>query len=162
MQSSSVIIYTDGACSGNPGPGGYGIVMEIPGTNYKKEFSVGYQHTTNNRMELMAIVAALQKLKKEKLAVTIVTDSKYVENAVNKKWVFGWEKKGFKDKKNPDLWIAFLKEYRKHHIRIQWIKGHNQHPQNERCDQLAVIASKLPKDKQRIDKGFSPDKNQLL
>lgn len=154
MQTNSVIVYTDGACRGNPGPGGYGIIMEWKGTNYKKEFSAGYKHTTNNRMELLAIIVALQKLKKEQLQVTIITDSKYVENAINKKWVFGWEKKGFTGKKNPDLWIAFLKEYRKHHISIKWIKGHNQHPQNERCDALAVLASKLPEDQLLVDHGF--------
>lgn len=145
----SVHIYTDGACSGNPGKGGYGIVMEWivnlnASTNkpYQKEFSQGYRKTTNNRMELLAVIIALEKLKIDGVKVTVYSDSKYVIDSVVKGWVFNWEKKGFKDKKNPDLWKRFLKIYRKHHVKFQWVKGHNNHPQNERCDQLAVLASK--------------------
>ena len=137
-----VIIYTDGAARGNPGPGGYGIVMEWAGKNYKKEFSQGFRYTTNNRMELLAVIEALRKLKKPGLRVQVFTDSRYVSDAVEKRWVFGWEKKGYKGKKNPDLWKDFLKEYRKHEVSFTWIKGHNNHPQNERCDALAVEASK--------------------
>ena len=141
MPQNKVHIYTDGACSGNPGKGGYGIVMEWVGKPYKKEFSEGYKHTTNNRMELLAVIVALKNLKTEDLDITIYSDSKYVVDAVEKKWVFGWEKKYFTDKKNSDLWIRFLKLYRKHHPKLVWVKGHNNHPQNERCDKLAVLAS---------------------
>lgn len=142
MHNAQVHIYTDGAARGNPGPGGYGIVMEWVGKPYRKEFSKGFKHTTNNRMELLAVTEALKKLKNSDTTVVVFTDSKYVADAVEKGWVFNWEKKGFKDRKNVDLWIDFLKEYRKHKVRFKWIKGHNEHPQNERCDQLAVEASK--------------------
>ncbi len=137
----AVDIYTDGACSGNPGPGGYGIILEAPG--YKsKEISKGFRLTTNNRMELLAIIDALKSLKREDLDITIYSDSKYVVEAVNKGWVFGWQRKGFKDKKNPDLWREYLKLHKKHGPKLVWIKGHNDHPQNERCDKLAVKAAK--------------------
>ena len=136
-----VHIYTDGAAKGNPGPGGYGVVMEMVGSPYKKEFFEGFRHTTNNRMELLAVIVGLEKLKSPKTNVLVVSDSKYVVDSVEKGWVFGWEKKYFKDKKNPDLWMRFLKIYRQHHVKFMWIKGHNNHPQNERCDELAVFAS---------------------
>jgi len=134
-------LYTDGAARGNPGPGGYGVVLEWPEKNYRKEYSEGFKHTTNNRMELLAVIEGLKKLKESPLQVKVYTDSKYVSDAFVKNWVFGWEKKGFKDRKNTDLWIALLKEYRKHEVRFHWVKGHNNHPQNERCDRLAVEAS---------------------
>ncbi|MGW1454259.1 MULTISPECIES: ribonuclease HI [Salegentibacter] len=152
MQTTQVHIYTDGAARGNPGPGGYGIVMEWVGKAYRKEFSKGFKHTTNNRMELLAVIEALKKLKKPGVSAIVFTDSKYVADAVNKKWVFGWEKKNFKDRKNADLWIEFLKEIRKHNVSFRWIKGHNEHPQNERCDALAVAASK--EKRLLIDEGF--------
>jgi ribonuclease HI len=155
-----VHIYTDGAAKGNPGPGGYGIVMEWVGTAYRKEFSQGYQYTTNNRMELLAVIVALEQLKKENLQVKVISDSKYVVDAVSKDWVFGWEKKAFAGKKNPDLWKRFLKIYRKHQVVFQWIKGHNQHPQNERCDVLAVAAS-VGKDL-LIDEGYVKEENNLF
>ena len=136
-----VHIYTDGAAKGNPGRGGYGVVMELVGTPHKKEFYEGFRHTTNNRMELLAVIVGLEKLKKTNMKVLIVSDSKYVVDSVLKKWVFGWEKKSFTGKKNPDLWTRFLKIYRKHQVDFKWIKGHNNHPQNERCDELAVMAS---------------------
>ena len=136
-----VHIYTDGAAKGNPGNGGYGIVMELAGTSYKKEYFEGFRHTTNNRMELLAVIVALEKLKDSKMSALVVSDSKYVIDSVVKGWVFGWEKKGFAGKKNPDLWIRFLQIYRKHKVDFKWIKGHNNHLQNERCDQLAVMAS---------------------
>lgn len=139
---AQVHIYTDGSSRGNPGPGGYGVVMEWVGKPYVKEFSQGYVKTTNNRMELLAVIVALEQLKNENTVVKVFTDSKYVVDSVEKKWVFGWEKKGFKDKKNPDLWRRFLKIYRKQNVGFQWIKGHNNHKQNERCDFLAVEASK--------------------
>lgn len=136
-----VHIYTDGAAKGNPGPGGYGVVMELVGTPHKKEFYEGFRHTTNNRMELLAVIVGLEKLKNENMRVLVISDSKYVVDSVLKKWVFGWEKKGFVDRKNPDLWKRFLLVYRKHQVDFKWIKGHNNHPQNERCDELAVFAS---------------------
>ena len=136
-----VHIYTDGAAKGNPGPAGYGVVMELVGTPHKKEFFEGFRISTNNRMELLAVIVGLEKLKNPNMTVLVVSDSKYVVDAVEKKWVFGWEKKGFNGKKNPDLWMRFLKAYRKHKVDFKWIKGHNNHPQNERCDELAVMAS---------------------
>ncbi len=136
-----VHIYTDGAAKGNPGPGGYGVVMEKVGSDYRKEFYEGFRHTTNNRMELLAVIVGLEKLAKPNTRILVTSDSKYVVDAVLKGWVFGWEKKGFAGKKNPDLWMRFLKIYRKHQVDFKWIKGHNSHPQNERCDQLAVMAS---------------------
>ena len=136
-----VHIYTDGAAKGNPGNGGYGIVMELAGTSYKKEYFEGFRHTTNNRMELLAVIVALEKLKDSKMSALVVSDSKYVIDSVVKGWVFGWEKKGFTGKKNPDLWIRFLQIYRKHKVDFKWIKCHSNHLQNERCDQLAVMAS---------------------
>jgi ribonuclease HI len=155
LNDPSVHIYTDGAARGNPGPGGYGIVMEWVGKPYKKEFYKGFAHTTNNRMELMAVTQALKKLKNPGTSVKVFTDSKYVVNAVEKGWVFGWEKKNFKDRKNKDLWMDLLIQYRKHKVSFTWIKGHNNHPQNERCDELAVAASKqrgLPQDPGFIEK----------
>ena len=136
-----VHIYTDGAAKGNPGRGGYGVVIELVGTPHKKEFHEGFRHTTNNRMELLAVIVGLEKLKNPNMKVLIVSDSKYVVDSVLKKWVFGWEKKGFTGKKNPDLWKRFLIVYRKHQVDFKWIKGHNNHLQNERCDELAVFAS---------------------
>lgn len=141
MKNYQVHIYTDGAAKGNPGNGGYGVVMELVGTTYKKEFYEGFRLTTNNRMELLAVIVGLEKLKNPNMKVLVISDSKYVVDSVEKKWVFGWEKKGFVGKKNPDLWRRFLKIYRLHQVDFKWIKGHNNHPQNERCDQLAVMAS---------------------
>ena len=111
-------------------------------TTYKKEFSKGFRHTTNNRMELMAIIVGLESIKKEFSKVTVYSDSKYVVDSINQKWVFEWQKKGFKGKKNPDLWERFIKVYKRYHLDFIWIKGHNSHPQNERCDYLAVEAAK--------------------
>ena len=142
MKSKPVYLYTDGSSLGNPGPGGYGLRLEWAEMSYFKEFSQGFVRTTNNRMELLAVIVGLELLKKQPLEVVVFSDSKYVIDSVDKKWVFGWEKKAFKDKKNSDLWKRFLKIYRKHNVNFQWIKGHNQHPQNERCDELAVIAAK--------------------
>lgn len=139
-----VHIYTDGAAKGNPGNGGYGVVMELVGTPYKKEFYEGFRLTTNNRMELLAVIVGLEKLKNPNMKVLVISDSKYVVDSIEKKWVFGWEKKDIRIK-NPDLWKRFLIVYRKHQVDFKWIKGHNNHPQNERCDQLAVMASIQPK-----------------
>ena len=155
-----VHIYTDGAAKGNPGNGGYGIVMELVGSNYKKEFYEGFRYTTNNRMELLAVIVGLEKITKPNMKVLVISDSKYVVDAVEKKWVFGWEKKGFKDKKNPDLWMRFLKIYRQHQVDFKWIKGHNNHPQNERCDELAVMASGLPN--LSVDAFYEKEEQKLL
>ena len=141
MKTYQVHIYTDGAAKGNPGNGGYGVVMELVGTPHKKEFYEGFRYTTNNRMELLAVIVALEKLKNPNMSVLVTSDSKYVIDSVVKKWVFGWEKKGFVGKKNPDLWKRFLIIYKKHQVDFKWIKGHNNHRQNERCDELAVMAS---------------------
>jgi ribonuclease HI len=134
-----ITIYTDGAASGNPGPGGYGVVLISD--RHRLEKSEGYKLTTNNRMELMAVIIGLEALKIPGSNVTVYTDSKYVADAVSKGWVFQWESKAFKKKKNPDLWLRFLKIYRKHNVRFIWIKGHASIPENEKCDQLAVAAS---------------------
>ena len=135
----SVIIYTDGSAKGNPGNGGYGVVL-ISGI-HRKEISEGYRLTTNNRMELLAVIIGLESLKTKKENVTVYSDSKYVVDAVNKKWVFGWEKKNFNKKKNPDLWIRFLKIFKKHIVTFIWIKGHAENVENEKCDYLAVSAA---------------------
>ena len=156
MSNPDIIIYTDGSSRGNPGPGGYGIVMQKYGTNYSKEFSEGYRKTTNNRMELLAVIVALEKLKKLNQKVHVYTDSKYVSESVEKKWVNTWEKKGFKNKKNPDLWIRFLKTFREHEVRFFWVKGHNNNPRNERCDELAFNASL--KEKLLIDAEYESKK----
>jgi ribonuclease HI len=138
-KSPGIVIYTDGAARGNPGPGGYGIVL-ISG-NYRKELSQGYQNTTNNRMELLAVIAALESLKIPGSEVTVYSDSRYVVDAVEKGWVFQWERNNFKKKKNADLWKRFLAAYRKHKVKFIWVKGHSENKENERCDQLAVKAS---------------------
>ena len=135
----SIIIYTDGAAKGNPGNGGYGIVMMSGG--HRKELSQGFKLTTNNRMELLAVIIALEEIKKENSEIILYSDSKYVVDAVERNWVFGWEKKNFNKKKNPDLWIRFLKIYRKHKVSFVWIKGHADNKENERCDILAVEAA---------------------
>ena len=140
MATAPVItIYTDGSALGNPGPGGYGVVL-LSGP-FRKELSEGYRLTTNNRMELMAVCVALEALKIEGSEVTIYSDSKYVVDAVSKGWVFGWEKRFFSGKKNPDLWIRFLRIYRKHRVRFVWVKGHAETVENNRCDALAVAAA---------------------
>ena len=135
----SITIYTDGSAKGNPGNGGYGIVM-MSGS-YRKELKQGFKLTTNNRMELLAVIIALESVKKENSEITIYSDSKYVIDSVEKKWVFGWEKKNFNKKKNPDLWIRFLKIYRMQKVSFIWVKGHANNKENERCDFLAVEAA---------------------
>ena len=150
-------IYTDGAAKGNPGPGGYGVVL-MAGEHYK-EISEGFRLTTNNRMELLAVIVGLEALKKPNQNVTVFSDSKYVVDAVMKKWVFGWEKKNFKGKKNADLWKRFLEVYRKHEIKFKWIRGHSGHTQNEQCDQLAIDAS--DKIDLHVDEYFENTQNKL-
>ena len=150
--SKRVNIYTDGSSIGNPGPGGYGVVMEWVGKNLIKEFSKGFIETTNNRMELLAVIIGLELLKKEGFDVIVFSDSKYVVDAVKKKWLFEWKKNNFKKKKNIDLWKRFLIVYKKHNVKFEWIKGHNNHPQNERCDFLAVEAANS--NKLFVDDGY--------
>ncbi len=150
--SKRVNIYTDGSSIGNPGPGGYGLIMEWVGKNLIKEFSKGFIETTNNRMELLAVIIGLELLKKDGFDVVVFSDSKYVVDAVKKKWLFEWEKNNFKKKKNIDLWKRFLIVYKKHNVKFEWIKGHNNHPQNERCDFLAVEAANS--NKLFVDDGF--------
>ena len=133
-------IFTDGACSGNPGPGGYGVILKA-GEHYK-ELSGGFKLTTNNRMELLAVCIGLESLKNLNQEITIFSDSKYVIDSIEKKWVFGWVKKGFAGKKNKDLWLRFLQSYKVHQVKFTWVKGHAGHPENEHCDVLAVLASK--------------------
>ena len=153
-----ITIYTDGASSGNPGPGGYGVVL-IAG-KHRLEKSAGYRLTTNNRMELLAVIEGLESLKIPGSRVVVYTDSKYVADSIEKGWVFGWEAKGFKKRKNPDLWIRFLKIYRKHIVKFKWIKGHANNPENEVCDRLAVAASKGVL---LEDTGYRPeDENNIL
>jgi ribonuclease HI len=135
----SITVYTDGSAKGNPGNGGYGIVM-MSG-NHRKELKQGFRLTTNNRMELLAVIVALEGVKKEPTEIIVYSDSKYVVDAVEKKWVFGWENKNFNKKKNPDLWIRFLKVYRKQKVSFIWVKGHANNKENERCDVLAVQAA---------------------
>ena len=144
-----VIIYTDGACSGNPGPGGYGIVLKH-GT-YHKEFSSGFTKTTNNRMELLAVIVALQQLKTS-CDVTLYSDSKYVVDAMIKGWVYKWRDKNWKNRKNADLWKMMLQACMQHHMKFIWIKGHMYNEVHNRCDQLAVLASKT--DAVHLDEGY--------
>ena len=144
----NITIYTDGAARGNPGPGGYGAVL-MSG-QFRKELSDGFELTTNNRMELLAVIIALEALKIENSQVTIYTDSKYVADAVEKGWIWNWVKIRFKGKKNQDLWMRFLKVYQKHKVKFVWVKGHANIPENERCDQLAVEASMQPRLKKAL------------
>lgn len=140
--TKDIIIYTDGAARGNPGPGGYGTVL-LSG-KHRKELSGGFKLTTNNRMELLAVILGLEALKNSGSKVTVYSDSKYVVDAVEKGWVFNWRKTGFKKKKNVDMWTRFLNVYEKHQVKLIWIKGHANIKENERCDQLAVQASLKP------------------
>jgi ribonuclease HI len=155
-----ITIFTDGASSGNPGPGGYGTVL-IYG-KHRLEKSEGFRLTTNNRMELLAVISGLEALKLPGSKVVVYTDSKYVADSVEKGWVFKWESKAFKQKKNPDLWIRFLKIYRKHKVRFVWIKGHSNNIENEICDRLAVNA--YTTGKLLEDTGYTPEEenNMLL
>src|SRR5512140_3314232 len=149
---NEITIYTDGASSGNPGPGGYGVVL-ISG-RHRLEKSEGFRLTTNNRMELLEVITGLESLKIPGSRVVIYTDSRYIVDSVEKGWVFQWEVKAFKKKKNPDLWIRFLKAYRKHKVRFVWVKGHASIPENELCDSLAVEAYK--RSNLSEDTGYKP------
>ncbi|CAN5396188.1 ribonuclease HI [soil metagenome] len=152
LLSHHITIYTDGSSRGNPGPGGYGAIL-MSG-HHRKEISQGYKLTTNNRMELLSVIVALESLKNDGSTVTIYSDSKYVVDSVEKGWVFNWQKKNYQGKKNPDLWARFLRIYPTHKVKFIWVKGHAENPLNERCDELAVAAamgSNLI-----IDEGYRP------
>lgn len=154
-----IIMYTDGASRGNPGPGGYGVVMKYK--QHRKEFSAGFRKTTNNRMELMAVIVGLEAIKEPGYDVTIYSDSKYVVDAIQQKWILGWQRKGFAKVKNPDLWQRFLRVFQKHRVKFVWVKGHAGNPENERCDQLAVQAATGPG--LLIDEGYESNMaNPLL
>ena len=139
-----ITIYTDGSAKGNPGPGGYGLVL-MSKDGHRKEVSKGYRLTTNNRMELLSVIEALEMLRNKPMDVTIFSDSKYVVDAIEKGWVFSWEKKYFDKKKNPDLWRRFLLIYIQHNVRFVWVRGHANNVENERCDRLAVAAAEAKK-----------------
>ncbi|WP_057939607.1 ribonuclease HI [Algoriphagus resistens] len=134
-----ITIYTDGAAKGNPGPGGYGAVLKFG--KHRKELSEGFRLTTNNRMELLAVIRALQALNTNEFPVQIYSDSKYVVDSVEKGWIWGWQKKGFKDKKNPDLWLRYIPLHLKYKPKFIWVRGHAGNIENERCDVLAVQAA---------------------
>ncbi|KRO76254.1 MAG: ribonuclease HI [Bacteroidetes bacterium] len=151
-----VELYTDGAAKGNPGPGGYGAILRH-GSN-EKELSGGFYHTTNNRMELLAVIVGLEALKVSGCEVTVVSDSKYVVDAFLKNWIGGWKRRGWAKVKNPDLWKRLLRAMEPHQVQFTWIKGHNDHPENERCDRLAVAASLAPTEQ---DFGYAPDDGKL-
>ena len=142
MSQLPIKIYTDGSSSGNPGPGGYGIVMKYG--EHTKEFSKGFRKTTNNRMELLAVVDALRKITNDQIPVVVYSDSKYVIDAIEKGWVYSWRKKGFAKKKNPDLWRDYLAVSERFDVKFIWVKGHAGHLENERCDTLAVAAGQHP------------------
>jgi ribonuclease HI len=153
-----VRIYTDGSAKGNPGPGGYGIVLKFD--QMQKELSQGYRLTTNNRMELLALIVALENMKTNKYPIEVYSDSRYVIDAITKGWVFGWRNKGFKGKKNADLWLRYLELHPQFNVSFHWVKGHNGHPENERCDQLAVKAAETPP--HQIDTVFEANQETLF
>ena len=134
----SILLFTDGASSGNPGPGGYGVILRCGGL--EKEMSGGFSRTTNNRMELLAVIVGLEAIKWENAVVEVFSDSSYVVKAINEGWLDNWKRKGWKKVKNPDLWQRFVEVYGRHRVTFHWIKGHAGHPENERCDALAVAA----------------------
>jgi ribonuclease HI len=132
-------MYTDGAAQGNPGPGGYGVILKYK--DAVKELSSGFRLTTNNRMELLAVIVGLEAIKKDGIPVVIYSDSKYVVDSVEKGWIWGWQKKNFANKANADLWQRYIPLHHKYKPKFSWVKGHAGHPENERCDELAVLAS---------------------
>ncbi|HLU89643.1 MAG TPA: ribonuclease HI [Cyclobacteriaceae bacterium] len=148
-----IIIYTDGAAKGNPGRGGYGTVLKYK--NHRKELSEGFRMTTNNRMELLAVIKGLEELKLEGIPVTIYSDSKYVVDAVTKGWLWNWQKKGFKDKKNVDLWKRYIPLHLKYKPRFVWVRGHAGNVENECCDRLAVAAAES--DGLQADRGYEAE-----
>lgn len=156
---SDIIMYTDGASRGNPGPGGYGVILQSG--KHEKELSQGYRHTTNNRMELMAVIAGLEALKKKGLNITIYSDSQYIVRAVKEGWLNKWLASNFaKGKKNKDLWVRFYNLYILHHIKFVWVKGHADNEHNNRCDLLATAAA--DSHNLLVDEGYEMDPDQLL
>jgi ribonuclease HI len=156
--SKQLIVYTDGAARGNPGPGGYGVILQW-GDAYK-EFAQGFRLTTNNRMELMAVIVALQQLKRPGIDVVIYSDSAYVVNTVEKGWLKSWIKNNFKDKKNVDLWKQYVLLAKDHNVKFVWVKGHADNPMNNRCDELATAAA----DSRNwlVDEGYEKENRGLL
>jgi ribonuclease HI len=150
-------IYTDGASQGNPGPGGYGVILSFG--SKRKELSEGFRLTTNNRMELLAVIVGLQALKTADYPVTIYSDSKYVVDSVEKGWIWNWRKKGYKGKKNVDLWERFVPLYQRFKVKFVWVKGHAGHPENERCDELAVESAQS--NNLKVDDGYENDPSSL-
>jgi ribonuclease HI len=155
---STIHLFTDGSASGNPGPGGYGVVLLY--NHHRKELSQGFRYTTNNRMELLAVIVGLETISDKNLTVKIFSDSKYVVDAINLKWVHGWKLKGFEKKANPDLWRRFLKIYNAQKHEFIWVKGHATNVENNRCDELAVAASKKPN--LLVDEEFEKLKNNSI
>ncbi len=151
-------IYTDGAAQGNPGPGGYGVVMRYG--NYEKELSEGFRLTTNNRMELLAVIKGLETIKKEGIPVTVYSDSQYVVKAVEEGWLWNWEKKNFKDKANVDLWKRYIPLHKRFKPKFVWVRGHAGHVENERCDRLAVAAANSPG--LLVDREFEMERERKL
>jgi ribonuclease HI len=151
-------IYTDGAASGNPGPGGFGIVMKYRG--HRKEISGGFKRTTNNRMELLGVIVALESITNKSLPVLVHCDSKYVVDAINLNWIYGWKRTGFKNKANVDLWLRFLRVYDPTKHKFVWVKGHADNAENNRCDELAVAASKMPG--LPVDEGYEGNADSSL
>ena len=153
-----IYLFTDGAASGNPGPGGYGVVLLCGGL--RKELSEGFALTTNNRMELLAVIVGLEQIKWENATVEVWSDSSYVVKAITEGWLDEWQRKGFAKKKNVDLWLRFLQVYRRHKVNFHWLKGHAGHPENERCDALAVAAYHGTYLKE--DTGYTEQQNTLI
>lgn len=154
----TIYLYTDGASSGNPGPGGYGVVLKCGG--FRREISGGFRLTTNNRMELLAVIVGLEAIKWENATVEVWSDSQYVVNALTQGWLDGWIRKGWKKVKNPDLWQMFVPLREKHNITFHWLKGHAGHPENERCDTLAVAAYCQPGLPE--DTGYTSNQDNIL
>lgn len=162
MPRPVIYLYTDGASSGNPGPGGYGVVLKCAGL--RKEMSAGFSCTTNNRMELLAVITGLEAIKWDNAAVEVYSDSSYVVKAITEDWLTKWQLKGWKKVKNVDLWLRFLEVYRRHRVTFHWLKGHAGHPENERCDRLAVEAGAGAVARGEVlppDTGYEPDENLL-
>ena len=154
-----ISLYTDGASSGNPGPGGYGVVLKCAGREL--ELSGGYSLTTNNRMELLAVIKGLEAIRWTNAEVHVFSDSSYVVNAINKGWLENWQRKGFAKVKNPDLWMKLMQLLKLHRVAFHWVKGHAGHPENERCDRLGVAAGANP-GQLSPDPGYIPDDSALL
>lgn len=158
-----IYLYTDGASSGNPGPGGYGVILRCAGM--EKEMSEGFALTTNNRMELLAVIKGLEAIRWDNAEVHVYSDSSYVVKAINEGWLEKWQRRGFARVKNPDLWMRFLSVYQKHRVAFHWIRGHAGHPENEQCDRLAVAAGAGAVAEGKVlppDTGYQPDGASLL